>query len=227
MRTGELGFWWRSVGGPPLARAPLPGPLRGRRGDRRRRLHGPVDAPTTSARADPPLRVVVLEARVRRLRRLGAQRRLGVGLLLGTAARAYERPRGPCAPRGAAAGDVRDGRRDRDASLERHGDRRRPGSRAGTCRWRSARRSWSACASEVGRSARRAASARRTCALLDREELAQRVSVAGALGGELLAARRAGAPGQARRRPRPRGGGARRGDLRAHPGQRDRARTRR
>src|SRR6185312_4701393 len=27
MRTGELGFWWRSLGGAPPPRAPLPGPL--------------------------------------------------------------------------------------------------------------------------------------------------------------------------------------------------------
>jgi glycine/D-amino acid oxidase-like deaminating enzyme len=27
MRTGELGFWWRSLGGPPRLREPLPGPL--------------------------------------------------------------------------------------------------------------------------------------------------------------------------------------------------------
>jgi glycine/D-amino acid oxidase-like deaminating enzyme len=26
MRTGELGYWWRSLGGPPARRAPLPGP---------------------------------------------------------------------------------------------------------------------------------------------------------------------------------------------------------
>jgi|HubBroStandDraft_6_1064221.scaffolds.fasta_scaffold504156_2 hypothetical protein len=26
MRTGELGHWWRSLGGPPAPRAPLPGP---------------------------------------------------------------------------------------------------------------------------------------------------------------------------------------------------------
>ena len=26
MRVGELGYWWRSVGGPPPRRAPLPGP---------------------------------------------------------------------------------------------------------------------------------------------------------------------------------------------------------
>ena len=27
MRTGELGYWWRSLGGPPAPREPLPGPL--------------------------------------------------------------------------------------------------------------------------------------------------------------------------------------------------------
>jgi glycine/D-amino acid oxidase-like deaminating enzyme len=60
MRTGELGFWWRSVGGPPAARAPLPGPSE-------------VDVAIVGAgytglwtayylkRADPTLEIVVLE----------------------------------------------------------------------------------------------------------------------------------------------------------------------
>jgi fermentation-respiration switch protein FrsA (DUF1100 family) len=26
MRTGELGFWWRALGGAPALREPLPGP---------------------------------------------------------------------------------------------------------------------------------------------------------------------------------------------------------
>ena len=61
MRTGELGFWWRSLGGPPPLRAPLPGPLE-------------ADVAIVGAgytglwtayylkRADPALRIVVLEA---------------------------------------------------------------------------------------------------------------------------------------------------------------------
>jgi glycine/D-amino acid oxidase-like deaminating enzyme len=62
MRTGELGFWWRSLGGPAPARDPLPGPLE-------------ADVAIVGAgytglwtayylkRAQPSLRVVVLEAR--------------------------------------------------------------------------------------------------------------------------------------------------------------------
>jgi glycine/D-amino acid oxidase-like deaminating enzyme len=61
MRTGELGFWWRSLGGPPPPRAPLPGPCE-------------VDVAIVGAgytglwtayylaRSDPSLRIVVLEA---------------------------------------------------------------------------------------------------------------------------------------------------------------------
>ncbi len=60
MRTGELGFWWRSVGGRPPARAPLAGPTQ-------------ADVAIVGAgytglwtayylkRADPSLRIVVLE----------------------------------------------------------------------------------------------------------------------------------------------------------------------
>jgi len=60
MRTGELGFWWRSLGGPPPSRAPLTGPAE-------------ADVAIVGAgytglwtayylkRADPSLRIVVLE----------------------------------------------------------------------------------------------------------------------------------------------------------------------
>jgi glycine/D-amino acid oxidase-like deaminating enzyme len=63
MRTGELGFWWRSLGGPPQARAPLPGPAE-------------ADVAIVGAgytglwtayylkRADPSLGIVVLEREV-------------------------------------------------------------------------------------------------------------------------------------------------------------------
>ena len=63
MRTGELGFWWRSLGGPPAARAPLAGPAE-------------ADVAIVGAgftglwtayylkRAEPSLRVLVLEAHV-------------------------------------------------------------------------------------------------------------------------------------------------------------------
>jgi glycine/D-amino acid oxidase-like deaminating enzyme len=60
MRTGEVGFWWRSIGGPPPPRAPLEGPLE-------------ADVAIVGAgytglwtayylkRAEPSLRIVVLE----------------------------------------------------------------------------------------------------------------------------------------------------------------------
>src|SRR5260370_7705499 len=63
MRTGEVGFWWRSLGGPPPARAPLPGPVE-------------ADVAIVGAgytglwtayylkRADPSLEIVVLEREV-------------------------------------------------------------------------------------------------------------------------------------------------------------------
>ncbi len=63
MRTGELGFWWRSLGGPPAPRAPLPGPAEAD--------VAIVGAGYTGlwtayylARADPSLRIVLLEAEV-------------------------------------------------------------------------------------------------------------------------------------------------------------------
>src|SRR5216684_8554773 len=73
MRTGELGFWWRSLGGPPPARPPLPGPAE-------------ADVAIVGAgftglwtayylkRADPSLEVVVLE---RELAGYGASGRNG------------------------------------------------------------------------------------------------------------------------------------------------------
>ena len=63
MRTGELGFWWRSLGGVPPARAPLPGPTE-------------ADVAIVGAgytglwtayylkRADPSLRIILLERQV-------------------------------------------------------------------------------------------------------------------------------------------------------------------
>jgi len=63
MRTGELGFWWRSLGGPPAPRARLPGPVE-------------ADVAIVGAgytglwcayylkRARPSLRVIVLEREV-------------------------------------------------------------------------------------------------------------------------------------------------------------------
>jgi glycine/D-amino acid oxidase-like deaminating enzyme len=89
MRTGELGYWWRSLGGPPPRRASLPG-----------RLEADVaivGAGFTGlwtayylARANPSLRIVVLE---REFAGFGASGRNG-GWVMGSfsgPARAYEK----------------------------------------------------------------------------------------------------------------------------------------
>jgi glycine/D-amino acid oxidase-like deaminating enzyme len=92
MRTGELGYWWRSLGGPPSPRAPLPGP-------------GEADVAIVGAgytglwtayylkRARPSLEIVVLE---RELAGFGASGRNGgwVSGFFSGPARAYERDRG-------------------------------------------------------------------------------------------------------------------------------------
>ena len=61
MRTGELGFWWRSLGGPPPVREPLGGPI-----DADVAIVGAGYTGLWTAyylkRAQPSLRVVVLEA---------------------------------------------------------------------------------------------------------------------------------------------------------------------
>jgi glycine/D-amino acid oxidase-like deaminating enzyme len=89
VRTGELGFWWRSVGGLPPARAPLPGPAE-------------VDVAIVGAgytglwtayylkAAEPSLRVVVLE---REQAGFGASGRNGgwVSGFFSGPARVYER----------------------------------------------------------------------------------------------------------------------------------------
>ncbi len=89
MRTGELGFWWRSLGGPPPPRPPLPGPLE-------------VDVAIVGAgytglwtayylkRADPSLEVAVLE---REVAGFGASGRNGgwVSGFFSGSPRAYER----------------------------------------------------------------------------------------------------------------------------------------
>ncbi len=63
MRTGELGFWWRSLGGAPGPRAPLPGPT-----EADVAIVGAGYTGLWSAyylkRAQPSLRVVVLEREV-------------------------------------------------------------------------------------------------------------------------------------------------------------------
>ena len=95
MRTGELGYWWRSLGGPPAPRAPLPGPAE-------------ADVAIVGAgytglwtayylkRAQPSLQIVVLE---RELAGFGASARNGgwVSGFFSGPARVYERRGGPAA----------------------------------------------------------------------------------------------------------------------------------
>lgn len=89
MRTGELGFWWRSLGGQPAGREPLPGPLE-------------ADVAIVGAgytglwtayylkRAQPSLRVVVLEAERAGYGASGRNGGWATGFFSGPA-RAYER----------------------------------------------------------------------------------------------------------------------------------------
>jgi glycine/D-amino acid oxidase-like deaminating enzyme len=93
MRNGELGFWWRALGGPPAPRAPLPGPLE-------------VDVAIVGAgytglwtayylkRADPALEIAVLD---RDIAGYGASGRNGgwVSGFFSGAPRVYERRGGP------------------------------------------------------------------------------------------------------------------------------------
>src|ERR1700747_3673534 len=95
MRTGELGYWWRSLGGPPTPREPLPGPLEAD--------VAIVGAGYTGlwtayylARADPSLSIVVLE---REFAGFGASARNGgwVSGFFSGPARSYERRGGSAA----------------------------------------------------------------------------------------------------------------------------------
>src|SRR5579859_3662452 len=89
MRSGEVGYWWRSLGGPPPRRAPLPGSTEAD--------VAIVGAGYTGlwtayylARADPSLRIVVLE---REFAGFGASGRNG-GWVMGSFSgppRVYER----------------------------------------------------------------------------------------------------------------------------------------
>jgi glycine/D-amino acid oxidase-like deaminating enzyme len=92
MRTGELGFWWRSLGGQPGGREPLPGPLE-------------ADVAIVGAgytglwtayylkRAQPSLRVVVLEAERAGYGASGRNGGWATGFFSGPA-RSYERESG-------------------------------------------------------------------------------------------------------------------------------------
>ena len=95
MRTGELGFWWRSLGGAPPPRPPLDGPLEAD--------VAIVGAGYTGlwtayylARADPSLKIVVLEAQTAGF---GASGRNGgwVSGFFSGPARAYLRNSSPAA----------------------------------------------------------------------------------------------------------------------------------
>src|SRR5271169_5883251 len=97
MRTGELGFWWRSLGGAAPARPSLTGPT-----EADIAIVGAGYTGLWSAyylkRAEPSLRVVVLE---RELAGYGASGRNGgwVSGFFSGAARTYERRSGPAALR--------------------------------------------------------------------------------------------------------------------------------
>jgi len=92
VRTGELGFWWRSLGGPPPPRAPLPGPT-----EADVAIVGAGYTGLWSAyylkRAQPSLRIVVLE---RERAGFGASGRNGgwVSGFFSGPARVYERRAG-------------------------------------------------------------------------------------------------------------------------------------
>src|SRR5712691_12777929 len=97
MQTGELGFWWRSLGGPAPPRAPLTGPIE-------------ADVAIVGAgftglwtayylkRARPSLEVVILE---REVAGFGASGRNGgwVSGFFSGPARVYERRGGPAGVR--------------------------------------------------------------------------------------------------------------------------------
>ena len=89
-----------------VTRAAAAGRPRRRRGDRRRRLHRPVDG-VLPRRADPSLRIAVLEAEHRRVRRVRPQRRLVLGAAAAVTVRRWPRGTGtgppwpctgPCSP---------------------------------------------------------------------------------------------------------------------------------
>jgi glycine/D-amino acid oxidase-like deaminating enzyme len=118
MRTGELGFWWRSLGGPPPPRAPLPGPCEAD--------VAIVGAGYTGlwtayylARAQPGLRIVVLEAESAGF---GASGRNGgwVSGFFSGPARAYL-PRGGTAAYGTLQRRMFETVEEIAAVLERHG----------------------------------------------------------------------------------------------------------
>ncbi len=105
------GMWLDLIDEPLVPRPALPGPCDGRRGDRRGGLHGPLGGLLPAEGRPSPARHRA-RAPDRRLRRLGAQRRLGVAVVPGFARgdRQGSRPR---AGRRHAARDVRHRRRGR------------------------------------------------------------------------------------------------------------------
>ena len=191
----------------------LPDELRRPRGRAARRATRPPTSPssapatpgcgrrTTSPKADPSLRVVVLEAETAGLRRQRPQRRLGVGAVPrrrwtrwpGVLARGRDRAcSAPCttpSTRSAASPPPRAGTSTAPRAA-------RSASPAPRC-------SSSGPASEVAHGAP-GASARTDSELLDADEARERLGATDVLGAHLHPALRRDPPGPARARPRPR-----------------------
>ena len=178
MRNGQGGFWQTDLG--PVERRPaLAGDL-------------DVDVAIVGAgytglwtayylrRADPALRVAVLEAEHAGLRRVGAQRRLALGHGDG-------RSRALCPRRAAATPRSASSARRSRRSPRSSGCARRRGSTptscaAAPCTSRSTRRSSRACARRCATSGSGAASARTICGCSSPTSCAARIRVDGALG---------------------------------------------
>ncbi len=195
MLTGGPSYWFHAIGGLPRPRPALPGPT-----DVDVAIVGGGYTGLWTAyylkRADPTLRICVLESGGLRLRRLRPQRRLGV------------RRGGRLRRRAHAGGDRRHGRRDRPRHRRRADRLRLPQGRCGA---RGQRRRAAAAAARPGRLAR----ARRARPADPRRRRARR-----RVRAELRAraARRAG-PRPGRRR-----GAARRRRVRGDAGRVDRVR---
>ena len=173
MRTGELGFWWHSLGGPPAAAPPLRAPTARRTWRSSAPASRDCGRPTTSSARDAVAADRRARARDRRLRRLRAQRRMGRRASSRAPPRALRARSAPRAARGAAARRCsRPSMRSRRV-LDRHAHRRRLRQGRPPRRWRSTARRLARLREERRRGARAAASARRTCASCPPTELAR------------------------------------------------------